>query len=106
MPRQRERLYIGIKGHVVAIDPITGTEIWRTKLKTSSFATVHLVGGRLYAAAGGELFALDQISGQIVWNNPLKGLGFGVIAFPGASDTVVMEMVEQQRRAAAAAAAT
>ena len=98
-------LVIGVGGHAVAIDPGTGTELWRTKLKTSSFITVYPAGPRVFAGAGGELFCLDAASGNILWRNKLKGLGLGVVAFSSSTDTVVTGAL-QAKRAAAAAAAT
>jgi len=97
------RLFIGVGGHVVAIDPATGEEIWRTKLKTSSVATVAVVNGRLLGAANGELFCLDPATGSVLWKNRLAGLGMGVVTFPGGSDATAAEVAEQLRRAAAAA---
>lgn len=82
------RLFIGVGGHVVAVDPATGEEIWRSKLKTASVVTVAIVGGALYGAAGGELFRLDPATGAVIWKNRLKGLGMGIVAFPGGSDAV------------------
>jgi outer membrane protein assembly factor BamB len=94
-------IYIGVGGHVAAVRPTTGEEIWRSKLKSSgSFVTIQVMGDHILAGAGGELFCLDARSGEIVWHNKLKGLGLGVIAFAG-SDVSVM-----QAAAAAAAAAT
>ncbi len=77
MTRLGNRLFIGVGGHAVALDPASGEEIWRTKLKTSSVATVAIVGGALYGAANGELFRLDPATGAILWKNRLKGLGMG-----------------------------
>jgi outer membrane protein assembly factor BamB len=111
MPKLSDRLFIGVGGHIVAIDPGTGEEIWRTKLKTSGLAldssliaTVSVAGSRVYGAAGGELFCLDPTSGDILWRNRLKRLGMGVVTFPGTSDAVALAAsVAEQRRAAAAA---
>ena len=93
MPRHRdlERLFIGVGDHAVAIDPSSGKELWRTKLKGSSFVTIHVSGDRLYAGAGGELFGLDQSTGEILWQNKLKGLGLGGVAFPGGADAMGMQ---------------
>lgn len=103
MAKLAERLFVGVGGHIAAIDSATGEEIWRTRLKTSSVATVSVFGGRLYGAAGGELFRLDPATGTIVWRNRLKGLGMGIVVFPGVGDAVAASVSEQQRRAAAAA---
>ncbi len=95
-------LFIGVGGHAVALDPVTGTEIWRTKLKRSSFVTVSLFRGRIFAGAAGELFCLDPASGELLWHNRLKGLGLGVVAFQS-SDVVSEAAAMAQRQAQAAA---
>ena len=99
-------LLIGIGGHAVAIDRSTGTEIWRTKLKGSSFVTVSMSKGRVHAGAGGELFCLDASDGTLLWRNPLKGLGYGVIAFTGSADIVTNAAAAAAASAAATAAAS
>jgi outer membrane protein assembly factor BamB len=80
-----EPLYIGVGGHAVAIDRATGDELWRTKLKSSSFVTVYSDSGGLYAGAKGELFCLDRTTGSILWHNRLVGLGLNVITFSGSA---------------------
>ncbi len=104
MSKLSDRLFIGVGGHVVAIDPATGEEIWRTKLKTSSFATVAVTEAGLFGGAGGELFRLDPATGAILWHNKLRGLGMGIVTFPGAGETAGQAAAEAQRRAAAATA--
>jgi outer membrane protein assembly factor BamB len=85
MARARDRLFLGVGGHVVAIDPATGDEIWRTRLKSTTVTTVWSDGKRVYGGAQGELFGLDAASGNLLWHNKLKGLGMGIVAFPGSS---------------------
>ena len=97
-------LYIGIGGHAVAIDPSTGTELWRTKLKSSSFVTVYQSGSRLFAGAGGQLFCLDAASGSILWSNKLKGLGMGLVAFTSSSGVASAAALQAEQAAAAAGA--
>jgi len=80
-----EPLYIGVGSHVVAVDRATGSELWRTKLKSSSFVTVYSDRGGLYAGAKGELFCLDRTTGSILWHNRLNGLGMNVITFSGSA---------------------
>ena len=93
-------IIVGVGGHAVALDPGSGAEIWRTKLKGRSFVTVWHTGDRVYAGANGELFCLDAGTGSILWHNPLKGLGLGVVAFSGSGDAV-RAAVEAAARAAA-----
>jgi outer membrane protein assembly factor BamB len=88
-----ERLYIGSNGHVSAIDPRTGAEVWRTKLQqgliTSTGAadvSVIVRDSVIYAGSAGHLFALST-DGTILWENSLKGLGYNDVslAFEGIS---------------------
>jgi outer membrane protein assembly factor BamB len=99
MARARDRLFLGVGGHVVAIDPATGDEIWRTRLKSTTVTTVWSDGKRVYGGAQGELFGLDAASGNLLWHNKLKGLGMGIVAFPGSS----LEAAAAAAKAAAAA---
>ncbi|HJU64814.1 MAG TPA: PQQ-binding-like beta-propeller repeat protein [Gemmatimonadaceae bacterium] len=88
MPRgKHDRLYIGIKGHVVAIDRATGLEAWRAKLKGGGFVTLHREDRTLYAGTSGELYCIDADSGRILWHNPLKGMGLGLMAILGSVAT-------------------
>ena len=78
----KDILYIGSNGHVAAIDPATGNEIWRTRLGGGIFSVtasqdvcVLEHDGRVFAGSKGHLFCLDAASGQIQWENQLSGLG-------------------------------
>jgi outer membrane protein assembly factor BamB len=104
----REKVvYIGIGSHVMAIRPSDGQEIWRSKLKMSSFVTVWADGDTVYAGAAGELFCLDATSGAIRWRNKLKGLGSGLISFSGgATVEAAAAMAAAQAAAAGAMVAT
>ena len=102
MSRAGGTLYLGVGGHVVAVDAATGEELWRTKLKMTTFTTVWTDGNRVYAGALGELFCLDAAAGTVLWRNPLKELGRGVIAFPGSGVEVAAAVAAAQAAAAAA----
>src|SRR5688500_11986850 len=81
MARERQELvFVGIKNAVVALDRRDGTEVWRAKLKGSSFVTVLWDGEALLAANHGEVFRLDPATGAVSWHNPMKGFGFGVVS--------------------------
>jgi outer membrane protein assembly factor BamB len=98
-------VYIGIKGHVLALDTATGTERWRTKLKGSDFVHVVSDGDRLFAAVRGELYCLDGATGTVLWNNRLAGLGYGLASvLPGnaPAQTNAAPLTEQRRRQQAA----
>ena len=100
-----EALIIGIGSYILAIDPATGSELWRTKLKSTPFVTILPVGGRIFAGAGGELFCLDKATGQILWNNKLPRLGTGFVSLGSALDPAAVAMVAASQAAAAGAVA-
>lgn len=89
----------------MAIDRATGAELWRTRLRSSSFVTITVEPDAIYAGANGELYCVDPATGAIRWHNRLKGLGTSVIAF-GGSGLVSTAAAIQAAQAAAAAAAT
>ena len=77
-----ERLYIGTNGHVLAIDPASGVEMWRTKLMSGIFSataaqdvSVLDLGEKLFAGSNGHLFCLSAQTGEVLWHNELQGLG-------------------------------
>jgi outer membrane protein assembly factor BamB len=105
MAKKNGPLYIGLGGHVVAIDRATGAEIWRCKLRRTSFVTIAVEPDAIYAGAGGELYCVDPATGHIRWHNKLRGFGMSVIAF-GGSDVTTSVAALQAAQAAAAAAAT
>jgi outer membrane protein assembly factor BamB len=95
-------MFVGIGGHVVAVDGATGEELWRTRLKSTTFTSVWTDGKRVYAGAQGELFCLDASAGNVLWHNPLKGLGRGIVAFPGGGPEGAAALAAAQAAAAAA----
>ena len=77
-----ERLYIRSNGHVAAMDPQTGSEVWRTKLGVGLFASTKMQDvtvlehdGRVFAGCHGHLFCLEAATGTILWQNGLEGMG-------------------------------
>jgi outer membrane protein assembly factor BamB len=75
-------LYIGCNGHVLAINPSDGLEIWRTPLTAGLFGTTSFMDvcvlehdGTVFAGSNGHLFALDGATGEMLWHNNLEGLG-------------------------------
>ena len=91
-----EPLYIGIKGHVVAVDRATGSEIWRAPLAGRSYVTVCSDGGGLYAGANGKLFCLDRATGSVLWTNELAGLGYNLVTFAGSDVTAAVADIAQK----------
>lgn len=104
MAQKEQCLYIGVGSHVVAIRPSDGQEIWRTKLKMTSFVTVYAAGDVVYGGAGGELFCLDGLTGAIRWRNKLKALGSGLVSFAGSSSVEAAAALAAAQAAASAAA--
>lgn len=110
MPRRRETLlFVGIRGHVLALDSATGTERWRVKLKgvrmrASTFVHLHRDAEHLYAAYNGELFCLDPASGTVRWHNGLQGLGTGLASMlsdaASRTESGPVTLFEEKRREA------
>lgn len=105
MARLTDREFVGLGGHVVAIDVTSGSEIWRTKLKGTDVVTLRVAGNRVLGGAKGELFCLDPATGSILWHNRLKGLRTGIVAFASSGDEVVAATKAAEAAAAAAVAA-
>lgn len=81
MSDNNDRVYLGTKGHVLAVDASTGVEIWRTTLPFSGLAAsgvvmIHPDGGYLYVGYAGHAFCLDSTTGKVVWVNELPQLGY------------------------------
>jgi outer membrane protein assembly factor BamB len=98
-------LYIGLGRHVVAIDRATGAEIWRCRLRSTSYLTITVEPEAIYAGANGELYCIDPATGSIRWHNRLAGLGMSIVAF-GSSGATVNAAAAQAAQAAAIIAAT
>ncbi|MDZ4673310.1 MAG: PQQ-binding-like beta-propeller repeat protein [Gemmatimonadota bacterium] len=102
MPRSKNTILIGVGGHVVALDTSTGTERWRTKLKSAaSTITLWDTGDQVYAGVNGELYCLATATGEVLWHNKLKGLGLGLVCFGATSDVLVAAAINAARAAAA-----
>lgn len=105
-----ELVFIGIKGSVVALNRVTGQQVWATHLKGSEFVNVSAQGDTLLASCCGEVFCLDSRTGNGVWHNPLKGFGRGLAAIAtddnprGAIPPVLAEKLRRDEEAASAAA--
>jgi len=101
------KLFVGIRGRVVAIDSATGDIAWSTDLTGRDFVNIVIVGGDIYASTRGELFCVDPATGHIRWHNRLKGYGQGLmgIAAPDVPANQVALMRarkhEEEKRAAA-----
>jgi len=99
----RDRVFVGISGHVVALEVTTGREVWRTKLSGRSFVTTGVSDGKVLAGTRGHLYALDPVTGAVLWENPMKGLGYGLIGMPGSAGTEAASIEATRQRQAAAA---
>lgn len=98
-----QNIFIGIAGHVVALDRHSGSEIWKTKLKGSSSAITNIVleGDILIAYSGGHLFAVNAATGDILWENPLKGLGYSACIIAGSQQANTAQAASNAAQSAA-----
>ena len=106
--KSSDLVYVGINGHVVALDRANGTAVWKTHLKGSDFVNVTLDGDNLYALTHGEIFCLDPMTGDGRWQNPLKGFGTGLATVATVNSSAlsqILVMAEKRRRDQQAAAA-
>jgi len=79
------RIYVGIKGTVIALERNSGQILWEKDLAGSSFVNVVDDGNRVFALSQGEAYCLDADTGSILWHNSLKGVGLGLgsLVVPG-----------------------
>jgi len=111
-------LFVGTKRHVVAIDIVTGRDLWRVRLPKVGWGAgpvaLLITADIVFAGCGGYVFALDRQTGEILWRNDLTGLGhdYVVLATDGldtdqarAQQALLAAIADAQARAAAAAAA-
>jgi outer membrane protein assembly factor BamB len=101
-----EFLYVGIRGHVVALRKRDGSIAWEADLpRGSSFVPIVQDGHRLYAASGGEVSCLDCATGKRLWHNGLRGYGTGFVALAGGGFPTSAASLEQAAQVAATSAA-
>jgi outer membrane protein assembly factor BamB len=118
MAQAPKPLYVGTNRFVVALDPGTGEELWRTKLPKCSGGgepvTMVIQDERLYAGCHGQVWCLDRRDGAVVWHNGLPGTGYHVVllAMEDAAATTAQDVTvaaarrrRQQQAAAASGAA-
>lgn len=108
---QRELLYVGVQGNVIAYEKSTGRKIWATSLKSSQFVNLILDGDRLFAHTQGELFALDAQTGKLLWQDGLKGYGYGLASLITQScfssqSVLAQEIFNQQQQSSSSASAS
>lgn len=83
---ESELLYIGCNGHVAAVDPASGHEIWRTELSDTAMVTagedvaVLNHGAAVFAGCHGHLFCLEASTGALRWHNELNGMGWNDVS--------------------------
>ena len=109
MSRKRERLYVGSRRYVAALDAQTGEEIWRTKFPSGSSAVVTMLlkEGRLFVGHSGHAYCLEAGTGAILWTNELPKMGYNpvMLAMEGAVECIPQGAATAGAEAEAAAAA-
>jgi eukaryotic-like serine/threonine-protein kinase len=103
-------LYVGggSAAIVQAVDPATGVERWRARMRSAVFASLSLAGDTLLASDfSGDLAALDKASGRRLWTFPLGGRALSTPLVVGnvvyaASDAGVLQALDTAPAAPAA----
>jgi outer membrane protein assembly factor BamB len=105
-----EILYLGVRGTVAALDPVSGRTLWQTRLvgkfNSAQFVTLLVRHGYVYAHTGGKAYCVDAKNGRILWCNELPGLGYGIasLAVEGSAttqDVLAAEHAAEAERSAA-----
>ena len=93
------KLFLGIKSHVVCINKKDGEQLWATKLKSSTITNVYYEDEKVFAYSGGHLFCLNSLDGLIVWENTLKGFGYStcIIASENQNGAVIANQIAAQQ---------
>lgn len=94
-------VYVGIRGHVLALNRSDGSIQWERKLKGSDFVTLTWDQNEVLAITSGEAFCLNAADGTVLWHNRLPGwgTGFASLLVPGAPGTSEVLAATAQRRA-------
>jgi outer membrane protein assembly factor BamB len=102
-------LYLGTKGRVMAVDPLSGSTVWEATLAggltSHRFVTLLVDGPRVYAHTAGQLFCLDARNGHTLWCNELKGFGYDLasLAIRGQASVPTAAAIQDRQTAANAA---
>ena len=85
----RGRLYGGIRRKAVALDWLTGKEVWSTPISTGKIAATPIPrDGKLYINAS-ALTCLDEDTGEKLWQQPVPTSGNGLSVAVPAGDLVL-----------------
>jgi hypothetical protein len=102
-------LYVGIKGHVVAIDKQSGRELWRTKLGGYTLVNILIDTEMIFAYAKGHVFGMN-FSGKVLWDNGMTGLGYNMalLATQESNDqtAAIMQEIQSQQASSSSSATT
>ncbi len=108
---ERELLIVATKKFVCALNPLDGSEIWRTTLPgvNGSVISILIRGDEIFAGSTGRVICLDRVSGGILWVNELPGMGFQHVILamegaPAADPSAIIAAAEENQRAQDSAA--
>jgi outer membrane protein assembly factor BamB len=70
----------GKRLYVVALDPASGAELWRTAMAGPVLAPISFANGVVFAAGGTSCVALDAATGAVLWHGEASEILWGGIA--------------------------
>lgn len=91
--RKPKHLAVLVGHTVVALEPLTGDEIWRTRLPGvfgGAVGTLLIDGDLVFAGSQGRLHCLSVEDGRVLWTAELKGLGWGMVSIATDGTNAVM----------------
>lgn len=93
------RIYAaGYDGAVSAFDPVSGKQIWRTKLRTKLTVGPGVGEGRVVVVSrDGLAFALDAATGELQWRVDVQGESLARPVISG--ETVLLQTIDNRMRA-------
>jgi outer membrane protein assembly factor BamB len=96
-------IFVGLNGYALALNRMTGEEVWRNNQLNSGFTTLLLDGDRLIVSTNGYLYCLNPLNGEMIWENALSGLGTGITDLTSTrgqiSQTTLRHQASQQQTA-------
>lgn len=71
-------LVVGLGGRVLAVDPLSGAEVWRNEMLHGGleYVSIAVSDERVIASASaGRIFCMSRDTGETIWSEKTTGIG-------------------------------